>query len=33
MIETATDEQHHYRYRLDGDRRLFVDDEGLGGTA
>jgi hypothetical protein len=28
MIQTATDEQHHYRYRLDGNRLTFVDDEG-----
>lgn len=28
MIQTATDEQHHYRYRLDGDRLTFVDDDG-----
>jgi len=28
MIQTATDEQHHYRYRLDGNRLTFVDDTG-----
>jgi len=28
MIQTATDEQHHYRYRLDGNRLTFVDDAG-----
>jgi len=28
MIQTATDEQHHYRYRLDGNRLTFVDDGG-----
>jgi hypothetical protein len=28
MIQTATDEQHHYRYRLDGNRLTFVDDDG-----
>jgi len=28
MIQTATDEQHHYRYRVDGNRLTFVDDDG-----
>jgi hypothetical protein len=28
MIQTATDELHHYRYRLDGNRLTFVDDDG-----
>jgi hypothetical protein len=28
MIQTATDAQHRYRYRLDGNRLTFVDDAG-----
>ena len=27
-IQTATDAQHRYRYRLDGNRLTFVDDAG-----
>lgn len=28
MIQAASEKQHHYRYRLDGDRLTFVDDDG-----
>ena len=28
MIQTATDSQERYRYRLDGDRLTFTDDAG-----